>query len=210
MAWAPDRIRAEGDPLDYVEGRDGGLATRLWIACARANCDYREWVENYDHRVFHSAVEVTVDGYRSSGLFDLNGGGPGEWAEIGGQPFDDDSIYVQDWSRQGGTQERYRLLNADDATTELTMLPSTAPPAAGPDVVRTTYSSSGGLARVDEAAGTIQRLDVPDAVYQWAESAADELLWGVASGCVVYWQEPGGDFAHRELECNVHPDRTPC
>ena len=89
------------------------------------------------------------------------------------------------------------------------MLPSTAPPAAGPDVVRTTDSSSGGLARVDEAAGTIQRLDLPDAVYQWAESAADELLWGVASGCVVYWQEPGGDFAHRELECNVHPDPDP-
>ena len=57
------------------------------------------------------------------------------------------------------------------------MLPSTAPPAAGPDVVRTSYSS-GGLARVDEAAGTIQRLDLPDAVYQWAESAADELPVG--------------------------------
>ena len=125
--------------------RDSGLV------CARANCDYRESVDNYDHRVFHSAVEVTVDGYRTSGLFDLNGGGPGEWPEIDVQPFDDDSIYVQDWSRQGGTQERYRLLNADGTTTELTMLPSTAPPAAGPDVVRTTYSSSGGLARVDDS-----------------------------------------------------------
>ena len=25
----------------------------------------------------------------------------------------------------------------------------------------------------------------------------------------MYWQEPGGDFAHRELECNVHPDPDP-
>ena len=139
--------------------------------------------DNYDYRVIHSALEVTVDGYRTSGLFGLNGG-PGEIPEIQQQPFDDDSIYVQDWGRQGGTQERYRLLNADGTTTELTMLPSTAPPAAGPDMVRTssgaTFGPRPGLSRVDDAAGTIQRLDLPAAVYQWAESAADELLWGVA------------------------------
>ncbi len=206
-SWSPDRIRAEGAPRNLVEGRDGALSARFWMACAKADCDYA-WVgDDYDHREFHSALEVTTDGYRSSGLFGLNGG-LGEWPEIGVQPFDDDSIYVQDWNRQGGTQERYRLLNADGTTTDLTMLPSTAPPAAGPDVVRTTFSS-GGLARVDEAAGTIQRLDVPDAVYQWAESAADELLWGLANGCVVYWQEPGGDFAQRELECEVVQDPDP-
>ena len=150
---------------------------------------------------------MTVDGYRSSGLFDLNGG-PGEWAEIDTQPFDDDSFYVQDWSQQGGTQERYRLLNADGTTTDLTMLPTTAPPAAGPGVVRTNFSSS-ALARVDDTAGTIQPLDLPDAAFvQWAELAADELLWGVAEGCVVYWQQPGGDFDHRELECKA-PDQDP-
>jgi len=203
--WAPDRIRAEGDPLEFTEERDGALAARFWIACPRDNCDKAEWVDNYDRQGFHSALEVTVDGYRSSGLFDLNGG-PGVWAEIGTQPFDDDSFYVQDWSRQGGTQERYRLLNADGTTTDLTMLPTTAPPAAEPDVVRTTFSSD-GLARVDDTAGTIQRLDLPDEVFvRWAESAADELLWGVAEDCVVYWQQPGGEFAHRELECKA-PDQ---
>ena len=43
LAWAPDRIRAEGDPLDYVEGRDGALAARFWSVCERANCDHAEW-----------------------------------------------------------------------------------------------------------------------------------------------------------------------
>ncbi|MET0523742.1 MAG: hypothetical protein ABWZ91_03010 [Nocardioides sp.] len=208
LDWAPERIRAEGDPLEFTEERDGTLDARWWIACPRDNCDMTEWIDNYDRREFHSALEVTVDGYRSSGLFDLNGG-PGEWAEIATQPFDGDSFYVQDWSQQGGTQERYRLLNADGTTTDLTMLPTTAPPTAGPDVVRTTISSD-GLARVDDTAGTIQPLDLPDAVFvQWAESAADELLWGVAAeDCVVYWQQPGGDFAHRELECKA-PDQDP-
>jgi hypothetical protein len=150
--------------------------------------------------VIHSALEVTVDGYRTSGLFGVNVG-PDAWPQIQMQYFDEDSVFVQDWSREGGTQERYRLLNADGTTTDLTQLPSTAPAAPGPDVVRTS-SPSPRLARVDDAAGTIQHLDLPDAVY-WAQSAADELLWGVgvADGCVVYWQQPGGDFAHRALDC---------
>ena len=42
------------------------------------------------------------------------------------------------------------------------MLPSTAPAAPGPDLVRTSAMSA-GLARVDDTAGTIQRLDLPDA-----------------------------------------------
>ena len=214
--WAPDRVRAEGDPEGWLDGLDGGPTARFWIACPRDNCDRSEWYDHYNREDFRSALEVTVNGYRSSGLFDLNGGpgvdlsgGPGgTWAEIGTQPFDDDSIYVQDWSRQGGTQERYRLLNADGTTTDLTMLPTPAPPAPGPDVVRTTWSS-GGLARVDDTAGTIQRLDLPDEVFVgWAEWTADELLWGVAENCVVYWQQPGGNFAHRQLECKA-PDRDP-
>ena len=48
------------------------------------------------------------------------------------------------------------------------MLPTTAPAAAGPDLVRTSAMSAAGLARVDDTAGTIQRLDLPDAVYSWA------------------------------------------
>jgi hypothetical protein len=205
LDWAPERVRAEGDSHDFSEETDGTLAARWWVACPRDNCDKAEWVDHYNRQEFRSALEVTVDGYRTSGLFDLDGGA-GVWAEIGQQPFDDDSFYVQDWTQQDGTQERYRLLNADGTTTDLTMLPTTAPPAAGP-VVQTTYSS-GGLARVDETAGTIQRLDLPDAVSDWAESAADELLWGAAENCVVYWQQPGGNFAHRQLECQA-PDQDP-
>lgn len=207
-SWAPDRIRAEGGSLDFLQGREGALAARFWSVCTRPDCDYAKTGDNYDHRVIHSALEVTVDGYRTSGLFGLNGG-PGEWPETHLQPFDGDSVYVQDRTRQGGTQERYRLLNADGTSTELTMLPSAAPAAPGPDVVRHTWLSN-GLARVDEAAGTIQRLDLPDGVIvhggrglvAWAESATDKLLWGVdLNGCVVYWQQPSGDFAHRDLEC---------
>ena len=203
LSWAPHRIRAEGEPIDWLEARDGALEARFWAVCERPNrgstCD----PGTYDHRVVHFALEVTADGYRTSGLFGLHGG-PGEIPEIQQQPFDDDSIYVQDWGREGGTRERYRLLNVDGTTTELTMFPSTAPAAAGPDIVRTSNVAP-GLSRVDEAAGTIQRLDLPAAVYQWAESAADELLWGVANGCVVYWQRPGGDFAQRDLDC-TSPD----
>jgi hypothetical protein len=67
-------------------------------------------------------------------------------------------------------------------------------------VVRNSFRSA-RLARVDDAAGTIQQLDLPTQVDWWAETASDELLWGVANGCVVYWQQPGGDFAHRDLDC---------
>ena len=199
QSWSPERIRAEGDTHGGLPGQDGALDARFWSVCDRADCDYGTTGDNYDHRVVHSALEVTVDGYRTSGLFGLNGG-PGEIPETHLQPFNDDTIFVQDKSRHGGTQERYRLLNADGTTTDLTMLPSTAPAAAGPNVVRTSARSA-GLARVDEAAGTIQRLDLPDAVFFWAQSAADELLWGIANGCVVYWQQPGGDFTHRDLDC---------
>ena len=203
VSWAPERIRAEGDTHGILPGQEGALDARFWSVCERPNCDYGTTGDNYDYRVVHSALEVTVNGYRTSGLFDLNGG-RAEHPEIQLQPFDDDSVFVQDMVRQGGKQERYRLLNADGTTTDLTMLPSTAPAAAGPDVVRTSNMSA-GLSRVDDAAGTIQRLDLPDAVFQWAESASDELLWGVANGCVVYWQQPGGDFAHRDLECRSQP-----
>ena len=198
-SWTPDRIRAAGGFLDFLTGPDGALEARFWSVCTRANCDYAETGDNYDHRVIHSALEVTIDGYRTSGLFGLNGG-PDEWPETHLQPFDDDTIYVQDRSRAGSTQQRFRLLNADGTTTDLTMLPTTAQAGAGPDVVRTSAVSA-GLARVDQAAGTIQRLDLPDAVFGWAESATDELLWGIANGCVVYWQQPSGDFAHRALDC---------
>ena len=204
LAWAPERIRAEGDTHGILPGQDGALEARFWSVCERPNCDYAETGDNYDHRVVHSALEVTVDGYRTSGLFGLNGG-PNEWPEIIRQPFDDDSVFVQDRTRHGGTQERYRLLNADGTTTDLTLLPSTAPAAPGPNVVRTSHSPA-RLARVDDAAGTIQRLDLPTQVISWAESATDQLLWGVANGCVVYWQQPGGDFAHRDLDCRSESD----
>ena len=140
-SWAPDRIRAEGRSRDYLNGQDGALEARSWRVCGKADCDYAETGDNYDYRVYHAALEVTVDGYRTSSLFSLNGG-PGDWPETLMQPFDDDSVFVQDWDRPGGTEERYRLLNADGSTTELTMLPTTAAPAPGPDVVRTTYSSA--------------------------------------------------------------------
>ena len=182
-------------------------ALRAILDGLQADCDYA-WVgDDYDHREFHSALEVTTDGYRSSGLFGLNGG-LGEWPEIGVQPFDDDSIYVQDWNRQGGTQERYRLLNADGTTTDLTMLPSTAPPAAGPDVVRTTFSS-GGLARVDEAAGTIQRLDLPDAVFVGGGLGGRRAVVGSRRGLRRVLAGASGRLRHRELECNVHADQDP-
>ena len=202
LSWAPERIRAEGEPLDFLNGRDGGVEARFWSVCDRAGCDYATAREIHDHRMVQFALEVSVDGHRTSGLFGVNGGPAGRPQSHHLQPFDDDSVFVQDPSRQGGTQERYRLLNADGTTTELTMLPSTAPAAPGPDLVRTSGIST-GLARVDETAGIIQRLDLPDSVIQWAETAADELLWGVADGCVVYWQQPGGDFAHRDLDCRA-------
>jgi hypothetical protein len=218
LSWAPDQIRAEGDTegtMNFSQGRGGALEARFWSVCERVDCDYdaMRTGDNYDYRVIHSALEVTVNGYRTSGVFGLNQG-PGEFPEIHLQYFDDDTIYVQDWDRQGGTQWRYRLLNADGTTTDLTMLPSAAPPAPGPDVVRTSFLVGGrapvgdsfefaGLALVDDTAGTIQRLDLPDAVFTWADSAADELLWGVGEdgGCVAYWQQPAGEFAHRELDC---------
>ena len=198
-SWAPERIRAEGEPIDFVDGRDRALEARFWAVCEEPNrgatCD----PGIYDHRVVHFAFEVTVDGYRTSGVFGLNGG-PGEIPEIQLHPFDDDSVFVQDRSRQGGTRHRFRLLNADGATTDLTWLPTTAPAAPGPDLVA-THGEMAALARVDATAGTIQGLDLPAQVFGWATSAADDLLWGVANGCVVYWQQPSGDFAHRDLDC---------
>ena len=201
QSWSPDRIRAEGEPLDYLKGRDGAPAARFWTVCDLTDCDYTEARDFYRTRPVHFALEVTDDGYRTSGLFGLNGGGPDEPPHHL-QPFDDNSVFVQDWSRQGGTQERYRLLNADGTTTDLTMLPTTAPAAAGPDLVRISAMSA-ELARVNDTAGTIQRLNLPDAVHSWAEMAADQLLWGVADDCVVYWQQPGGDFTHRDLDCRA-------
>ncbi len=40
LTWAPERIRAEGGALDFVEGRDGALEARFWSVCERVDCDY--------------------------------------------------------------------------------------------------------------------------------------------------------------------------
>jgi hypothetical protein len=47
LTWAPERIRAEGDSLDFVEGRDGALEARFWSVCERVDCDHAKSRDNY-------------------------------------------------------------------------------------------------------------------------------------------------------------------
>ena len=83
------------------------------------------------------------------------------------------------------------------------MLPTTAPAAAGPDLVRISAMSA-ELARVNDTAGTIQRLDLPAAVHKLGrDGGGPTAVGGIADDCVVYWQQPGGDFAHRDLDCRA-------
>jgi hypothetical protein len=52
---------------------------------------------------------------------------------------------------------------------------------------------------VDDFAGTIRPLDVPEEVTTWGPNV-DEFLWGW-NGCRVIWQRPDGSFDHHDVAC---------
>lgn len=196
-AWTPERIRAEGRLTQMPEFRQGlsetGLDAKLY--CVAQSCAFLDSEKNR-----RWALEVTQGG--RSALFDLDGI---PW----GRDYDADSLLVMDGTGETG---RFRLLQADGTAVPLRMLSDPVSAAPGHDVMllkslevyRRGYmspSESPQPHRVDEQAGTIRPLDVPQDVDWWGPNV-EEALWG-ATGCSVYWQRDDGTFTHRQLDCKV-------
>jgi hypothetical protein len=209
--WTPDRIRAEGERMDYLAYRSGGpspssIDTTLYCTGqpieSGSPCDPYHYDPEQDQ---HWSLEVTQGG--QSALFEVQGR---PW--IG--DFDEDSILVEDGSlvQDGTTQAvRYRLLQADGTAVQLRMVSDLAPAIPGPDVMLIQdldgYRNPRGIGPdqqeppylVDDGAGTIQPLDVPQEVEWWGPNV-DEALWG-ATGCRVTWQQPDGNFDLHDADC---------
>lgn len=199
--WTPERIRAEGAPrgdvFDYGLGpAPSGLDAELYCVGEEA-CD--EFPPDLEGRTGHVALEMTKGG--QSVLFEVRGR---PWARY----FGDDSILVEDGF---GQAVRFRLLNADGTAVQLRMVSDSAPAAPGPDVVliqdldraRDFQVGPDGPGihpyLVDDRAGTIRPLDVPDGIEQWGPNV-DEFLWGI-NGCRVIWQGSDGSFDHHDVSC---------
>jgi hypothetical protein len=198
--WTPERTRAEGSPVPFLGSAPSGFDTQLYCATDSASssspCDrYHPYNPDEDQ---HRAIEVTQGG--ESALFDIEGT---PWAES----FDEDSILVQD-----GTDDapRFRLLQADGTAVQLRLLSERAPAVPGPDVMLIQALELHRLASigddkeeppylVDDDAGTLQLLDVPQEIEWWGPNV-DEALWG-ADGCRAIWQQPDGSFAHHDVDC---------
>ena len=204
--WAPERTRDEGSPLELEAARSGpspsGLDAQLYCigqaiptgtACDRFPPVYHPEDEQ------HWALEVTQGG--RSALF-----------EVRGMPivtdFDDDSLLVQDGTDQA---VRHRLLQADGTAVQLRVVSDPAPAVPGPYVrlIEDLDAHRSGMIGpdsgqvhpylVDDRAGTLQLLEVPEEIEWWGPNV-DEALWG-GNGCRVIWQQPDGSFDHHD-GCN--------
>ena len=78
QSWSPDRIRAEGESLDYPEGTRRRARGAVLDGLRPDGLRLHRSPGILRTRPVHFALEVTDDGYRTSGLFGLNGGGPDE------------------------------------------------------------------------------------------------------------------------------------
>jgi hypothetical protein len=202
-AWPPERIRAEGSPLDTFDYQLGsapaGLDAQLYCTGGAA-CDAYDWrpITPAEERASHWALEMTQDA--RSVLFDVQGV---PWARY----FGEDSIIVEDGI---GQAVRIRQLRADGTAVQLRPLSEPAPATPGRDVMLAPTldradNGKGTAGRgevpylVDERAGTLQPLDVPQEVEAWGPNV-DEFLWGV-NGCRVVWQQTDGAFAHHDVDC---------
>ena len=202
--WTPERTRAEGSPVEFLAARGpspSGLDAQLYCIGQAiptgSPCDrYHPYDPEEDQ---HWALEVTQAG--RSALFDVRGT---PWAG----DFDEDSLLVQDGT---GQAVRFRLLQADGTAVQLRVVSDLAPAIPGPDVMLIEdldgYRSGmigpdGGQVHpylVDDRAGTLQLLDVPEEIEWWGPNV-DELLWG-GNGCRAIWQQPDGSFDHHD-GCN--------
>jgi hypothetical protein len=210
--WTPERTRAEGLPLELLARRSGpspsGLDAQLYCIgepiTTGSPCDrYHPYDPREDQ---HWALEVTQRG--RSALFDVRG-----TPAIG--DFDEDSILVQDGTEQA---VRFRLLQADGTAVRLRLLTGRAPAVPGPDVkliqnldvYRSGMFGKDGPGwrpyRVDERAGTLQLLDVPEEIEWWGPNV-DEFLWG-GNGCRVIWQQPDGGFDTHDTGCRKPDGHT--
>ena len=150
--WTPERIRAVGSPGDLMLPTESGLAWRQYTLCSAPEC----WPYSSGEDV-HVALEVTQDG--RSALFEVRGGTHESFV----RDFDEDSVLVQDRIGQGPM--RTRLVGADGGAVELQVL-DPAPPVPGPGVViintAPAYTGADDVFLVDDEAGTLRPLDVPD------------------------------------------------
>lgn len=202
-AWTPERVRAEGTPGDELPATESGLSARQYRVCDGPRCEG----DDGPSEGVRVVVEVTQAG--RSALFES---GAYTWFT----PLDDDSVLVQDSAEQGPDPSvRYRLLHADGTEVELDRLDEPAPAVAGPGVVVVDDFEGwaigmGGVADVylvDERAGTLRPLDVPEEdVRHWGPNS-QEFLWGVTSDCRVFW-ESEGTLDSRRLACHEVGDFT--
>jgi hypothetical protein len=200
--WTPERIRDEGSIVSDL-GLEGdqalalsGLQAEVYCAGGLACNDF--YYPDFEGRTVHWALNVVQGG--ESALFEVQGK-PEAWY------YDEDSILVHD-----GLDEalRFRLLQADGTTVELSMVDDPAPAVVGSDVVlvRELEVYRRGVFDpdrpndhpylVDESAGTVQPLGVP--AMDWWGTNLEEFLWG-GDGCRVMWQNPDGGFDHHDLDC---------
>lgn len=145
------------------------------------------------------ALELTDEG--QTALFEVR-----YWVWVG--PFDEDSVLVVDGAAQAGPG-RYQLLKADGTVVPMEVIDDKVPAVPGPDVMRIVdfpswSAGSGGpgdVYLVDEDAGTISPLDVPDeeAIRYWGPNV-DEFLWAVSEDCRVFWAT-AGTVEERRLDC---------
>ena len=223
--WPLERIRAEGT-VEQEDVTQSGITVRLYGRCdegMRAP-DVPESVEsvcgpNVDGPIrrthSHFALEVSQDG--QSALFSGEGEQPYVVTAYG-----EDAVIVMDGEPGIGVDPadpsygRYRLLRADGTETTLQLEADPAPAVPGPDVVvidRAEYEGEGIAAiqfafRLDERAGTLQRLDVPRNDLRMVGNSwgpnTNEALWFVQSidcrvdrivdGTVESHQVCGDDF----------------
>ncbi len=202
--WTPDRIRAEGslgDPQGAIATTASGLTTLLYQVCDGPSCDYLDGPPED----LHVALEVGQAG--RSAVFDFHFT-PQPWVRA----FDEDSVLVQD--AEYGTPPgpvRFRLLDADGTAVELRLLDDPAPPVPAPGVIvidsyNSILAGSEEPYLVDDRAGTLRPLAVPEDVRYWGPNA-DEFLWGVTDDCRVFWATRGA-FDEDRLDCSDSLDFT--
>jgi hypothetical protein len=189
--WTPERVRDLGTVGESMTATASGLSASQYSVCDGPRCQGNEGPSE----AMHSALEVTQDG--QSAVFDVH-----YEIYLWFSAFDDNSVLVQDGAEVGA--RRFRLLQADGSAVELELVDGAAPAAPGPGVVAIPSSpiiaGSDVLYAVDDRAGTIQRVDVPEAVRYWGPNS-EEFLWGVTDDCRVFWATASSrDF--RPLDCS--------
>lgn len=237
--WPLERIRAEGT-VEAEDVTQTGITVRLYGRCdvGMSTTEVPEWFDSVcdphlDAPIrrahTHFALEVTQGG--RSALFDADG----EWNHVV-TAYGDDAVVVLDSAPAEGVDPadpsygRYRLLRADGTETLLELDTEPAPAVPGPDVIvidRAAYEGEGLAAfqfafRLDEATGTLQRLDVPrndlsmvgnswgpntsDAL--WFVQAVDCRLDRVVDGAVTSHQPCGDDFRGHWYDSLVRVDAS--